>query len=148
MLRYTVTATLLPEHAPSYEAWLREGHVQAVLELGAAFSAEVILLDRDDGKTAIQASYLFPSREVFDAYVAGPATILRQDGLKLWAETGKVLEWARSTGIVRATFPPEEIARGTGGAVVPVPGKREWPELVGRLWRSCFYLFRIDSTYH
>ncbi|CAM9107746.1 unnamed protein product, partial [Ectocarpus fasciculatus] len=104
MFRYTVTATLLSDNAPEYEAWLRGGHIQAVLSSGTV-SAEMIRLDRDDGKAAVQASYLFPSRTAFDAYCAGPALELRADGLKRFADTGKVLEWTRSTGTVEVILP-------------------------------------------
>lgn len=92
---------------------------------GGAVSAEMIRLDRDDGKAAVQASYLFPSRTAFDAYCAGPALELRADGLKRFADTGKVLEWTRSTGTVEVILPEAP-------CVTP---KRAWPELVGECSR-------------
>jgi hypothetical protein len=126
MLRYTVTATMVPEHAPEYEAWLRQGHCQAVMEMGGALTAEVARVDRaDEAMVSLQATYLFPSRAAFDAYSAGPAAVLRAEGLKLFAETGKVAEWGRSVGIVQESW------SSSTPAPAPASPKTGWPELVG-----------------
>jgi hypothetical protein len=67
--------------------------------------SEVVRLDRDDGKVSLQSSYRFPTREAFDAYSSGPAVALRAEGLKLFAETGKVTELSRAVGVVQESWP-------------------------------------------
>lgn len=87
---YTVTATI-PASDPASGAstarefidWLTGGHTAEVIE-GGATSATVITLDPDPDEQSppmrIETRYRFPSRAAFDAYEAGPAIPLREDG--------------------------------------------------------------------
>jgi hypothetical protein len=77
-LSYCVTATLPDaDSARAYQDWLLQGHVEGVL-LGGAERAEVVRLDAEPLR--IETRYVFPSREAFAAYEAGPAAALRADG--------------------------------------------------------------------
>lgn len=136
MFRYIVTAFLVSQElVTEYTSWLQHGHLEAVVNQGGALSAELLALDPtpEDSRFAIQSSYLFPSRAAYEAYQAGPAVALREEGRRLFAETGKVVEWRRSTAEVVMAVPPAtttSVNVGAGGGVVPEP-KSEWPELVG-----------------
>jgi hypothetical protein len=139
MFRYIVTAFLLSQElASEYTSWLQHGHLEAVVVQGGAISAEVLALDPtpEDNRFAVQSSYLFPSRAAYEAYQAGPAVALREDGRRLFAETGKVVEWRRSTAEVilsiPASSPSSSVTVGAGGDVAPPAPKTEWPELVGK----------------
>jgi len=97
-LFYAVTATINDRAtARDYLAWLAEGHTAAVID-GGAESARVIVLDHDDGAndeaapTRIETQYVFPSREAFAAYEAGPAIPLREEGKRRFATRGIAFE--------------------------------------------------------
>jgi hypothetical protein len=138
MFRYIVTAFLVSQElASEYTSWLQHGHVEAVVVQGGAISAEVLVLDPtpDDARVAVQSSYLFRSREAYEVYQAGPAVALREEGRRLFAETGKVAEWRRSTAEVIISIPSapgNSVTVGAGGDVAPPAPKTEWPELVGK----------------
>lgn len=68
---------------------MKSGHVQGVIA-GGATSAEVIVLDSDDGSVKVESNYLFPSRAALQAYFDGPALALREEGKVLFIDTGKV----------------------------------------------------------
>ena len=68
---------------------MKNGHVQGVVDSGAT-SAEVIVLESDDGSVRVESSYIFPSRAAFQAYFDGPAIALREEGKALLIDTGKV----------------------------------------------------------
>jgi len=68
---------------------LRYGHVQSVVE-GGAESAEVNILESDDGSVIVESTYIFPSRDVLQAYFDGPAIPLREEGKRLFVDTAKV----------------------------------------------------------
>jgi hypothetical protein len=55
--------------------WLEDDHAGDVVRAGA-LGAEITLLD--DG--VIECRFRFASREAFEAYEAGPAVALREDG--------------------------------------------------------------------
>ncbi|MFD6156082.1 hypothetical protein ACFWF7_24095 [Nocardia sp. NPDC060256] len=100
MFTYVVTAEFANDAVrQEYLAWMRDGHVAKVVELGAAVSGQVALLD--DGR--VEGRYVFPDRETFAAYESGPAVALRADGAR-FTDAGKVV-FARHTG---------EILFGTG----------------------------------
>lgn len=90
-VRYTVTAVInKPEVLPEYIAWLNAGHAQALIDAGA-LSAEVSVLEvAENEEIKAEASYVFPSREVLQAYFDGPAQLLREDGKVRWMDTGKI----------------------------------------------------------
>jgi hydroxyacylglutathione hydrolase len=77
--------------ADELEAWLVGGHVDEVCEAGA-LEAEVV---RHDGGLAVEARYLFASRESFAAYERDHAPRLRAEGL---ARFPSGLRFTRSTG--------------------------------------------------
>lgn len=98
-IRYTVTATL-PTQAlrDKYTAWLRDAHLQDVINAGAD-SAEMVLLDADPGEPPhrVQSSYRFTDRTAFDRYVNEKAPALRAEGLALFGpDTG--VSFSRSIG--------------------------------------------------
>lgn len=149
--RYVVTAILLNhELATEYASWIQGGHMQDVVNLGGAISAEMIVLDSTDGRIHVQSSYLFPSREVYDAYQVGAAVALRADGKRLWVDTGKVAEWIRQTGEV--SFSYGSVASVTGDGDIALQ-KTEWPELVGKknfstfIQQLCILIINATSRY-
>ncbi len=91
-IRYTVTANLASKDVlPEYLDWLKGGHAQALITAGA-LSAEISIIDVEEGENPrLEASYLFPSREVLQAYMDGPALLLREDGKTRWMDTGKIV---------------------------------------------------------
>ena len=81
-LAYSVIATL-PNEATldEYVAWLRDGHIEAVVR-GGASAGWVIRHDPLPGMPLrVEARYLFPSRAAFERYVAESAPALRAEGL-------------------------------------------------------------------
>jgi hypothetical protein len=51
----------------------------------------VIVLEREaDNVIRVESSYIFSSREALQAYFDGPALALREEGKKLFIDTGKV----------------------------------------------------------
>ena len=82
-IAYMVVATLpSAEKAEEYVAWLKDGHVQAVVE-GGATVGEVIRLDDEPvgAPPRVVSRYEFASRGEFDRYVAEVAPRLRAEGL-------------------------------------------------------------------
>lgn len=95
--RYTVKATFTShELAEEWVQWLKAGHCQDVLRCGAA-SVEVVALDGE--QQAFEVRYLFPNRQVFEAYEAEHAHRLRQEGLARFP-TERGIAYARNTGTV------------------------------------------------
>lgn len=68
---------------------MKSGHVQAVVSAGAS-TAEVNILESDDGVVRVESLYIFPSRAALQAYFDGPALTLREEGKVLFIDTGKV----------------------------------------------------------
>lgn len=99
MYRYTVACRFVSgdrELAERWLTWLRDGHLQDVIN-GGAESAEVVSLD--DSLPHYEIGYRFPDRAVLDRYLAEFAPRLRQEGLARFPlELG--LEYRRSTGVV------------------------------------------------
>jgi hypothetical protein len=79
---YTVAA-ILPDQgmAREYSKWLLEGHVDEVVKAGA-HSAMVVRVTDPDAPLRIEARYVFPNRETFEAYVQHHAPALRAEGLR------------------------------------------------------------------
>lgn len=63
-----------------YVSWLREGHIQAVLD-GGANRAAIIECDSTEDSLRVRTLYEFPSRDAFDRYVRDFAPTLRAEGL-------------------------------------------------------------------
>ncbi|MEO1008370.1 MAG: DUF4286 domain-containing protein [Planctomycetota bacterium] len=111
MLAYTVIATARDRAAADeFIGWLAHpdgsGHARDVVDAGAS-SAEVVRLDTEpSGEVRVEVRYLFVDRAAFDAYAAGPATALREEGLKKFPP-GSPITLARTVG--------ERVARIGGG---------------------------------
>jgi len=97
-IRYSVTTTIGSAEGlvDEYVAWLKDGHVQAVVAAGAT-NAEVLVLEQASGEPVKTVStYVFPSRAAFDSYVEKTAPALREDGLKRFG--GKDVSFSRTIG--------------------------------------------------
>ncbi len=57
---------------------------------GGASTAEVNVLESDDGVVRVESLYTFPSRAALQAYFDGPAIALREEGKALFMDTGKI----------------------------------------------------------
>jgi hypothetical protein len=80
-IAYTVVATLPDEATASeYVAWLRRGHVDAVLR-GGAGNAVIVRLQEPAQPIRVETRYVFPDRATFDRYLARTAPELRTEGL-------------------------------------------------------------------
>jgi len=90
-VRYTVTASMASQEIlVEYIAWLKAGHAQALIDAGA-LSAEVNVIDTEESEgVKAEATYVFPSQESLQAYMDGPALVLREDGKTRWIDTGKI----------------------------------------------------------
>lgn len=80
---YAVTATLPDEAtARAYVAWLEDGHVDAVIK-GGAHSGMIVRLEPESpgARPQVMTQYIFPTRAVFDRYVAVFAPKLREEGV-------------------------------------------------------------------
>ncbi len=90
-IRYTVMATIANKDVvPEYIQWLQNGHVQALVDAGA-LSAEISQVDTAEGDDfKVESTFIFPSREVLQSYMDGPALALREDGKTRWIDTAKV----------------------------------------------------------
>ncbi len=81
MLAYTVIATLRDEAtAAEYIAWLKGGHIQAVVD-GGAIEGSVIRIEDPSSPVQVESRYLFRSREDYDRYLRDYAPRLRAEGL-------------------------------------------------------------------
>ncbi len=101
MFRYTVTAEFDQDStASAWLRWLRDGHVQEVIEAGAR-SAEIVRLDAVT--TTFEVRYVFSDREAFTAYQRDHAGRLQAEGLERFPESSGV-RYERSTGEIEATF--------------------------------------------
>lgn len=93
-IAYAVTATLPnPQTASDYIAWLKDGHVDAVINAGA-HSAMIIQHDPPSNQpqhqpppVTIETRYIFPTRQAFQHYEQHHAPVLRQDGLNRFGQT-------------------------------------------------------------
>ena len=100
---YSVTATL-PDTATAdrFGEWLAGGHIADVIE-GGAESGRMIRLDDEDGRIRIETQYVFASRASYEAYCAGPAAVLRAEGVEKFGNSGVAFE--RRTGEILASNP-------------------------------------------
>lgn len=91
---YTVVATLPDESTVQrYVAWLKGGHVQAVLA-GGAMSVVVAVRDREEGAVGgarvVDVRYVFATRAALERYVREFAPALRAEGVALWGSVAGV----------------------------------------------------------
>lgn len=105
-IAYTVAATFQNATvAEEWLAWLEGGHLADVCAGGATEARAVKLDVEPGGPTVLEARYVFPSREIFDAYVENHAPALREEGLqKFPPERG--VTYSRSVGEVRVELAP------------------------------------------
>ena len=107
MIRYNVIATLANSNVlDEYLSWLAEGHIQAVVDAGGLSGEYNVLRNDEPTETTIRVAsvYLFPNLEALSEYQNGVAITLRQEGIKLFVETNKVIKFDRYVGtIVNAT---------------------------------------------
>ncbi len=97
MFVYTVRATLPDQTAAEdFVAWLRDGHVQDVIDAGAR-SGEITCIDSPDDAHIVEVRDRFASREVFDAYEHHRAPRLRQEGLERFGPD-RGISFERNTG--------------------------------------------------
>lgn len=94
------------EQRERYLAWLREGHLDAVVVAGA-LEGEVRLSD-----DMVISRYRFASRAAFEAYEQGPAIALRAEAKALFPD-GMTMERSEQAVLLRKLRAPLE--------VVPVP---------------------------
>ncbi len=98
-LRYTVSATL-PDAATRerYLAWLKDGHLEAVLA-GGATRAEIVRIDDPSEPLRMETRYTFPDRIAFEKYLSDHASALQEDGLARFGPDSGV-RFERSIGTV------------------------------------------------
>lgn len=101
-LVYCVTATLPDGRtADDFVAWLRDGHIDAVLAGGAA-AARVIRLDPvESERPRVEVQYLFASRGTFERYEREFAPALRAEGRERFPPDLGVLFDRRAGEVVR-----------------------------------------------
>ena len=99
-IRYTVIANVKSEHLEEYLAWLKNGHVQALIDEGGALSGEVVQLDASpEGVSRVASNYIFPSRGAVDSYAGSEvAARLRGEGVSMFMDTQKVVSFERLVG--------------------------------------------------
>ena len=93
---YTVRCSFSADKsvADKWVAWLRDEHLQDVLNAGA-MGAELVRMDGDE--VAYEVRYRFPSREAFQTYERDHAPQLRAEGLSRFPlDLG--LTYSRSVG--------------------------------------------------
>ena len=97
MFAYTVCVTFQNSTlAKDWLDWLRNGHIQEVIECGAS-DAEIVKLD--GAENSFEIRYHFASRESFGEYERDHAPRLRAEGLaKFPVEKG--VAYKRTTGDV------------------------------------------------
>lgn len=91
-IAYTVVATMPDEQTGrEYVAWLRDGHVDGVLQ-GGASAGLIVQIDDPAAPIRIETRYRFASMAAFDRYEAEAAPALRADGLARWPGRGVTFE--------------------------------------------------------
>lgn len=93
---YSVIASL-PDAATrdAYIAWLKDGHVDQVIDAGAAHGLICVLDDAPgvEGNVRVMTQYVFPTREAFRDYEQHHAPRLRADGLaRFGPDRGVIME--------------------------------------------------------
>lgn len=129
MIRYSVIASLSAAANPQeYIAWLKEGHVQAVVDEGKALSAQILVHDKDESEVhpKIESSYVFRSRDQLQAYFDGPAARLRADGVARFVDTGKI-SFSRTIAEINQEYTPTKHKPAHGAHAHE---KSSWPECV------------------
>ena len=80
--------------------WLRDGHIQDVVD-GGAIGADIVRMTTDENELVFEIRYRFPDRPTFEAYEAEHAPRLRTEGLEKFP-LNLGLAYERSTGEIIA----------------------------------------------
>ncbi len=81
-IAYTVAAILPDEPtAGEYVEWLKDGHIDQVVEAGA-HAAMVVRVTDPASPIRVESRYVFSNRDLFEAYVRQHAPGLRAAGLR------------------------------------------------------------------
>ena len=100
-VRYTVTAAMKGKDVfEEYVQWLQGGHVQALITAGALSACVEAHQDNTEEEFKVDSVYVFACQADLDSYSAGAAVALREEGIKLFVETGKVTFSRKVTNIV------------------------------------------------
>ena len=100
-IRYAVGVTFPnPDIAPRWLAWLRTGHVAAVMA-GGATSAEAVSVDGTPN--AFEVVYRFPSRADFERYEQEFAPALRAEGQSLFPASSGIV-YRRTVAVIIERF--------------------------------------------
>lgn len=112
-VQYTVTAKLAAEHEAGYVAWLKDGHIQAIVDEGGACVARVEQRGNpEEGVACVKSVYVFPSRDAFAAYETGLAPKLREDGIRRYGPTSeRPVAFSREVVDVEASAVAAEAAK-------------------------------------
>ncbi len=108
MVGYTVACRFVSGDqnlASKWLGWLRDGHLQDVIN-GGARSAEVIHID--DSVPHYEIHYRFETRAALDRYLSEFAPRLREEGLSKFPLSSG-LEYRRSTGEFCLKVPASEV---------------------------------------
>lgn len=80
-IAYSVYASLSdPDTRDEYIAWLRGGHVEAVVAAGAS-EARIVAVEDPGSPIQVQVHYIFPDRPSLDRYLRDHAPRLRAEGV-------------------------------------------------------------------
>lgn len=79
---YTVIATFPDEQTrQAYIAWLRDGHVDAVIRAGA-HTGSILVITEPATPLEVHTRYIFSNADTLDRYLEHHAPALRADGLR------------------------------------------------------------------
>jgi len=88
MIIYNLTVKVTPKVAPEWLRWMKEEHMQEVIDTGLFFDSRLChLLEQDEteGITYI-VQYFCDSMENYNSYLKEHATTLREKGLKKFGD--------------------------------------------------------------
>jgi hypothetical protein len=114
MIRYNVIATLASSNSlDEYLSWLAGGHIQAVVHAGGLSGEYNVLKNDDPNETNVYVAsvYLFPTLEALHGYQNGIAVTLREEGVKLFVETKKVIKFDRYIGAIVSVINENETSK-------------------------------------
>jgi len=97
---YVVTATFPDDSVRrEYLHWLKEGHVDRVVQ-GGAQCGEVIEILEPAAPFSVQTRYVFADRAAYDRYVRDHAPALRAEGMERFGPARGV-NFSRMVGVIR-----------------------------------------------
>jgi hypothetical protein len=106
MIRYTVVATLVdPQVLDEYVNWLKDGHIQKIVDEGGAIEGDVSIVQGTD-VVKVASVFIFPSMTVCEEYMTGLAVRLRPEGVAKFVDTNKVASFERMISEVKHWYKP------------------------------------------